>query len=405
METEIINTPKLGGFFGACLDTINKIPLQGGSVEEVIAYLVLQRFTQGQGLHAGLLTSAGAQAISKNGGFSYRRSQKALEWLKLHFIDESSAPFIMEPNKVDPTAEIPEYFSKCVMRKTKIQWYLPQAEGKLIFLPNTLFTGIAKGKLPIKKIYDEVSAGVLDGISKSQARLDAIMVLLNLYAYHDIADCGGIDPRGAIYNRWPIAETGLSGRDAKENISGTSLALFEVKQDQPRACPMFINATLGYIEDEVKRRKCFWVAFFNLKNLGLMYEVITVWNQDPTKNITMVSELLFTLYIFDRSARNKEPYLQRDIHKMLISMSQVDAVEILDDGSDTMDDDFLTPAVNSGKFRFLAERDSSACAIGVYRLRFRPNDQDTAIGISLEQQRHEEWLKALNGFEAGYGCN
>jgi hypothetical protein len=124
-----------------------------------------------------------------------------------------------------------------------------------------------------------------------------------------------------------------------------------------------------------------------LKRLGLVYEVLTVWNRDPLKSKT--AELQYTLYIFDRHARDAEPYLQREIHKMAMKLGEIDYGDL------GLDDDRGEPSlISSGRFRFIAIKKTGAYPLGVFRLRFRPKTKDTGTWIEGERQRCLSWANS-----------
>ena len=64
MEEQQASSTNKGEFFSVSMQALDAMARQGGSAEDVLAYLVLARHTKGRGAGAGVWTAAGASAIA-----------------------------------------------------------------------------------------------------------------------------------------------------------------------------------------------------------------------------------------------------------------------------------------------------------------------------------------------------
>ena len=174
-----------------------------------------------------------------------------------------------------------------------------------------------------------------NGIGMQQARLDAAVLLVHLYRNTALEDCGGVDPRSGLYREWAVvdddATEGWLDRPPVMELEGTNAALYEVAGRSTTVFLSFAATALAYVPDPAERTRRFWCAFKNLLRQGFVYEVLTVWSDNPIstdKKKAKRAELLYTLYIFDRHARDQdEPYLQREIHSMALKRGDIDPLE------------------------------------------------------------------------------
>lgn len=370
-------TAKAGGFFTVNLMQIDSMVAKGATADDVLAYLVLVKgVNKRDELH---LTSYGAQVIYKRTGMAYTRAEAAIQWLLANgYITKAEGE------------GIPAQLGKGTSRKHKPRWVLTQvADTQSLALANALVEGIGRGKdnPPLTRIYNEIKLGKHCIIADS--RLDAVMVLVHLYWHHHFADCGGVNPRSGLYRAWVSAEN-TAGERVME-IEGTNAALYEIVGSQNTVFNSFANESLFYIDDETERYARFWEAFNNMQSLGLIYEVIQVWDANPNGNNGRKAEPLYTLYVHDRHARESEPYLQKAIHNFAFKKGVMDRHSEFyinwDDGESDL---------QSGRFRYIANKKAGGYPMGIYRLRFRPHTPDTGRGMAAEQSRVDRWVDALN---------
>ncbi len=76
----------------------------------------------------------------------------------------------------------------------------------------------------------------------------------------------------------------------------------------------FIESVFSYITGTEYSRKRFWNAFNNLKRMGYIYGVVQIWDKNPLDDINKLAEPLYPLYVFDRHARETEPFLAHVIN-------------------------------------------------------------------------------------------
>lgn len=230
----------------------------------------------------------------------------------------------------------------------------------------------------------QLGLGTIGG--REEAQLDVLMVLLHLYQHEIMADYGGVDPTAGLYRCWQGCEN--SAGDMVTDIDGTKLRLYEIEGDVQQVYLKFAGEALFYVTDSTERTERFWQAINFLKRtLGWLYETTQIWTADPSKNPR--AEPMYTLYIHDKRARETDPYLSKDIHTALFEWGLLDRqLEFYDPEPDIS-------FKNSGRFRFVAEKQRGGFPIGIYRLRFRPHTRDTGKGIQLENDRVESWRSYL----------
>lgn len=367
---------KKEGFFIMDLKQIDGMVMQGAIAEDVMAYTVLARGINRRGDLR--VSTHGAQSISKRTGMSYTKAEASIKWLHEH-------NFIYKPKDEMK-------LGTGISKARTVKWVLrTDIDEHDVALANSLVEGIGRGRNnpPLMRIYTEASLGKHGFIA--DARLDALMVLVHLYRHHTFADCGGVNPRAGIYREW-VAADNVIGKQVTD-IPNSDCALYEIDGKDAIVFSKFAAEALFYIDDVEERHVRFWDAFHTLTGLGFMYEVIQIWSANPNgsdKN-ARTAEPLYSLYVRDRHARSKEPYLQRVIHDAGFRTGAMDAYSEFSHVMDDEDSD-----IKSGRFRYIARKTNRVYPIGIYRLRFRPHTADTGIGIAVESKRVDDWAQAIN---------
>lgn len=376
-------TIKKGEFFSVDIEVIKSIVKSGGGAEDVMGYLILSRHTNSRAKSP--YTTAGANAVANKAGITNRHAEKVLSWLSLsESISGQIRQFIFHRlDYIEMThEEIPEYLGAGKNSRTKVRWVLGESpEPTLLYLANGLVDGIGKGKEnpPLARIISQTQMG--KNINIHKARLDSIMLLLNMYLYHELGSCGGVDPRVGFYRSWENEEQNedIYYDDLPykaQDIGGSNEIMFTA----------FSEKSLFYISDNDERNKRFWHAFKNLKKLAFIYEVLQIWDDDPHKNER--AEPLYPLYVFDRHARKAEPYLAKVIHRTIINIGAFSDVENFFDS--------LRDIRGSNKylFRYAVPQDGGF-PLSVFRLRFRAKTRDNFIGMEQEIRRADYWKSLL----------
>jgi hypothetical protein len=359
-----------GGFFSLDLAQVDAMVHGGAGVRDLLAYVVLCRGVNRRGTSA--ISTHGAKSISVRTGMSHPKAEESLNWLFDHgYIQRTEGNL-----------------GKGSSKSHQARWLLPELPNpNPIYLSNSLTDGVGAGKdnPPLMRIFAGATNG--GGCLRSDAQMDALMVLLHLYRHHDLEGSGGVDPRSGIYRKWGAAKN-LYGEKAME-LDGTNAALFEIEKQKVYVCRQFSGQALFYIPDD-EREDRFWDAVRNLKCLGFLYETVQVWSSDPNGEGGRKADPLYTLYICDRHARESEPYLQREINRLGFKFDVLDPHHEFGPLSEEGN-------IQSGRFRYIAKTKTGGFPIGIFRLRFRPKTRDTGLGIAAERRRVEEWVTVLKG--------
>ncbi len=363
-----------GEFFCMSLPLVNNLVREhDAGVEELMAYIVLSRGVSGR--TKTRISTHGANSIAKHTGITYRKADAALSWLE----------DIKIAQKVEPK-------DTALQGKRITKRYVTDGGSEFLYLANALIDGIGEGKNnpPLMRIYNDVALGS-SGL-KSDARRDALMVLLHLYHYQDMEGCGGVDPRAGLFREWVAAENNMG--ESITELEGTNAALYEISGTSAEVFNEFAAEALFYVVDEEERNNRFWDAFHELQKMGFVYETTQIWSSNPNGKNGKKAEPLYTLYIHDRHARASDPYLQRVIHDVAINkLGAMDSQSLLDDYDETV--------VNSGQFRYVATVKTGGFPIGIYRLRFRAKTRDTGIGMEAEKRRVAAWTASLKKLHNG----
>jgi len=394
------NKPKVKGeFFAVCVGTIRDIVRQGGTAEQISCFIVLARHTQGRGNWQYRASTAGAKALADKAGVSNRRAKKELTWLNNNAAPGKEA-FIQTRDEALTIAEhpIPEYLGKGQNKQTKIRWMLSELsedDNLKAYLSHTLIDGVGLGKdnPPLSRIIEKTPFPKGLGNIKT-ARLDSIMVLLQMYQHHDLRDSGGVDPREGLYREWKHAELPES-LDIAEECDMLPFALQEIKRGDNFVFNTFAKEALFYVEDEEERHRRFWFAFDNLHKLGFFYEVVEIWDCNPLKRDD--AELLYPLYIFDSYGRKNDPFVAKDIHSALIDCSALEGMAVRE-FFDGIDANRYAPKEHQ-QCRYVVTN-TGGYPLSVFRLRFRPATRDTGRGKEAEELRAESWKEIIRN--AGY---
>lgn len=358
------------GFFAVSEGALQGIIDESGGAAELMAYLVLAKHTTGRGDNPHCQSTAGAKAIENRTPLTYRKAKARLEWLEEHGFISSHCNNQAQEQDADA---IP-------WRKANlIRWDINiRATDDLIYLSHSLIDGLARGKNnpPLQRLWNEVQIGCCHSVAK--ARLDALTLLLHGYKHHSISDFGGIDPT-ILRKNWQ--ETG----HYFDFIDGWDSQVKPIQASAIQASPSFIGEVFINIEpDENKQEDRFWNAFHNLKRLGFIYDVIEVWSGDPL--VDEEAEILYPLYIQDARARETDPYAMKATHSFLHESG------LISGGDFKL---LLEMAKGTNQFLLIKTAGDNDCAIGSYRMRFRPATSENAEGFESERELVERWESEL----------
>jgi hypothetical protein len=281
--------------------------------------------------------------------------------------------------------DIPAYLGNSPGRGNTIRWVFSgkYLNGEMVYFPNAIFDGVGKGihNPPIKKI---MQLGGTAKDSKEEIRLDALMVLINLYFHHHLEDCGGVDPRNGVYRTWGFDEKVSNYENGYFDTLG-DLNFRGVNSDSDNTSEYVENnfaiSSLPHVQKENECFRRFWQAIEILRQDGYVYEVLQVWDSDPMDN--KYAEVLYTLYIFDGHARKKEPSLYKAIN---VAATYLDLVPpCFGEKSGRVNEDL------QGTYIFVEDENRSAVPLSVFRLKYKPNTSDTVRWLEREAAAVEQW--------------
>lgn len=274
----------IGKYFPLYLDSIRKIILQGGGVEEVLCFIVLCRGAGSSGE-----TGWSCWSISTYIGISELRANRICAWLTTINLVTPIIPAIFY---IDPTV------------KVSMRWKIT-GEGQPCFLPNSIVGAVKETIGPLGELYH--SAGSYSsGISASQAKLLQLTLLLGLYNFHDLEEHGGVAPQ--IWTReWITPSTPGFKLDLPE---GRFLAT--VEKGNPIYQPELVRwLSFGNVLPAENTEKHLKFALKNLVEKQMVFESVYVWEADPLQTN---AEISYTLYHVQPWVRRERPlYLAEDI--------------------------------------------------------------------------------------------
>lgn len=343
------------GFSAIDLAVCWQIITSGGGFNELAAFVVLVSHTSGLGSGAHQFSTAGARAVNTKTGISYRKAQKALDWLfDKDFIEKATSDH-----------DVP--------RARQVRWMVANHNEQLVYLPHSLIHGVSDSGPPLSRIYAESELGPTKLVKN--ARTDTLWVLLALYGQHSIEDFGGIDP-SMLWVDWVEAENDEHAEIFESG--GLSFTPFI----QTRGASMVASNDLVvtcFGEFTEKTRERFWHSIQQLESFGLFYEVAQCWDADPRK--AEGSDILFPLHVFDSYA--SDPHISNDVNKV---------VRLHFDYPDQL----LYYRADDRRLLFCPSIDSRPVLIGSLRLRYRPSTQDTGVGMERQESMVTGWTKLLN---------
>ena len=331
------------GFFGVSVLTLNEIVVHGGDARDLATYLVLANHTNGRGDRQHMDSTAGAKAVKAKAGLTYRVAGTSLAWLEDHgFI----SPY--QGGKGSKAGY-----------KGEVRWSLVKPNSSdVAYLSHSLIDGIGAGKNnpPLKRIREQVHKGCCKNVK--EASTDALLLLIHCYQEHLLQDFGGINIH-VLRKEWAEVES-------REFMEDLGYLVMEISGGNPVASQPWIEKVLAHVPDgELDDR--FRAALKSLEKLGLLYEVLEVWEDNPLENDR--AELFYPLYVCDYHARESEPYCLKDTHRFLERNGHWDGMIMMQ----TIDE-----VIGTNQFRLIRLKSDKQCVIGTYRLRFKPNTEDVA---------------------------
>ena len=249
----------------------------------------------------------------------------------------------------------------------------------------------------LKYLCNEIAIGS-DGLSVTEARLDAIMTFLALHEGQDFGKFSGIDPE-IIHSTFKNVEVNyVDGYTSVIPINGKSdwslthvdcqPTLFEPKEDFSKCA----FGSLQNVDQEVSIEVRFKLALMNLKNSGLLYKAHVLWNSNPIEKMGEAKAMpLYVVYVDDSWATEMEDVLHRDIKATTKATGTLE-------GSQMYGDNCSTESTYQDKTHgFIVDNRTlmSAVMLTVYRVRWWSPDTRCMEAIKADSERTEEWRRAL----------
>lgn len=249
----------------------------------------------------------------------------------------------------------------------------------------------------LKYLCNEIAIGS-DGLSVTEARLDAIMTFLALHEDQDFDKFSGIDPE-IIHSTFKyVKENHVDGYTSVIPINGkpdwslthvdSQPTLFEPKQDFSKRA----FGSLQNVDQEVSIEVRFKLALMNLKNSGLLYKAHVLWNSNPIDKKGEAKAIpLYVVYVDDSWATEMEDALHRDIKGTTKATGTLEGLQMYGDKCST-------ESLYQGKTHgFIVDNRTlkSAVMLTVYRVRWWSPDTRCMEAIKADSDRTKEWRRAL----------
>lgn len=342
-------------YFKTNFQTLASIAKLSG-FDGLAGYLVLARHTTGRQIldhPPHLLSGAGVNSIHEKLGCSEARAKS--------IIDKLVQNGFIQPAPTSAQEAAPKSARWILPRQYPLDLDLPH---NFVDAPKIAEHAVTSPLRRLKKMRPD------EGQEKTDANCDGAMLLLAMYFKNEMQAFGGISPISTIRKNWEIlSKTPQRGElfewkaESKNNVAYTS----------------FMKISLPHVEKE-ERKKRFWKALENLKEAGLIYEVISL--------ISLDEKLLVSIRVNDFHAgsivveNDGDPSLMK-----LLETSYNTQFAFFDTKEETLKISLPT------KDGYLA---------GIYRLRFRTSNKDTGIWHEEEKERVEHYFNLISSYADDY---
>lgn len=348
---------------------------QDFSAAHMAAYLVLARFTD----ESGVYTTAGASALQRYIGLSWKRANAVLEdllWVRQYTDHSQKKPMTREWRYVWPITNYCEAHST-EPGLPRLTYALPvfAGDGEWVWFSNELVDGYGAFQNPLKALVKYGNT--------------AVRLLLLMYKYNAMDTFGGIDPYRAHQE--------FKGQELSSCVPGFDFYHFEFQHSSVRIAKECLRLTAwptgkNKKENEELEQKAiapFWQALKGLETCGLIYPVVTVFNADPSVNRN--PDLLYVLH-----AKTNSGYTPKGEEGLASDTARI------------ANDINKRPVCDSqgrfyGRYAVIVPAGMPAHVCGVYRLRFRVSNpanagvKDTWRMISDANNQAKAWINKIEG--------
>ena len=347
------NTEAQMQYFQTNFQTLTEIATLCG-FDGLAGYLVLARHATGRdilGYPHHSLSGAGVNSIHEKLGCSEVRAKAILESLiQNKFVERAPS---------DAASAAPRSARWLLPKQYPLDTDLPH---NLVDTPN--LPGQVEVTSPLKRLK---KLKPLLGQDKSSANCDGTMLLLAMYASTQMREFGGLPVTSTVFRSWEIFSI-------TPNPSGRTF-VWKAGNAEKQADPDFIDKALPHASDRDDRLKRFWNALKNLQEKGLLYEVVTLFDESMRKILVSLRVNDFHAGSIDRIVTG-DPSLFRKLEAEFNTRFAFYEQE---------EEDFrATLPFPSGKL------------FGVYRLRFRTANPDTGQWFEEEVERVDQAFKIIS---------
>lgn len=243
-----------------------------GQFEDVAGFLVLARHASGlpvADFEPYKLSGAGINSIHEKVGVSEETARGVIERLKNAGVIKPAAL----------SARQAFAHARWEINQGELDLDLPHAFVDLVKVGNAI--------APIKRIktfaFNRISSDALKNVSDAELRLDALMMLINVYLHTRMEDFGGLNPQ-CMFRKWEI-------KSKTQKEQGIRWGAEPDHDNSVYAYSKFMKECLAHIgkisqkkELDAEQTARFWQAWDCIKSLGLIYEAVTLFDVDPTAN-------------------------------------------------------------------------------------------------------------------------
>ena len=359
-------------YFRTSLKTVQSIARSSRRFEDVAGFIVLARHGNGlpvANIEPYTISGAGVNSIHEKAGLSEETARGVVERLR------ESGHIKEAPLE-----------AKGLMRHAR--WTLVQ--GALDLDLSHSFVDPLRGSgatAPLKRLREtKLTAGyektALNKLSDTELRLDALMLLVAIYRHTSMEAYGGLDPRCA-YRKWEIKSqvpnTWGIRWGAEPDEASTAVAFQNFAREAMQHVPKSSGA--GKSDDYLWQR--FWNAWTNLVKLGLIYEVVALFDASPLTDDK--ARLLYSVRVNDYHAgavaSEADPSWLRTLEERF--------------GTELA---FYTPPLNERgdpEAMWVTLPDKRGALVGIWRARYRASTSDVGAWFSKETEDIESTLERL----------
>ena len=345
------------------------------SAAHLAGYLLLARFTD----ESGVYTTAGASALQRYVGLSWKRANSVLEDLlrvRHHTDCSKKKPVTYEWRYVWPVNNYCEAHG-VESGLPHLTYALPAfgSDGEWVWFSNELVDGYGAFQNPLKALVKYGDA--------------ALRLLLLMYKYNDMEQFGGVNPYH-VYQKF-------EGVKQYSYMPGFDFYHFEEKHSTTRIaleCVGLSEWPSGKNKKETEELKDaairpFWQALTGLQTCGLVYPVVTVFNADPSEN--RHPDLLYVLH-----AKTNSGYTPKGEEGLASDTARI------------ANDINKRPVCDAqgrfyGRYAVIVPAGMPAHVSGVYRLRFRVSNpanagvKDAWRMMADANNQAKAWLNKIEG--------